>query len=92
MYEFLGATFLYRELEIRKSRRDGLLEILDAVSIYGHECVHEWMQIYFSNEPVLYLYGAILTPSPIPTKLAFEISCTCLIHVPFVIDFYSEHE
>lgn len=76
MYEFLGATFLYRELEIRKSRRNGLLEILDAVSIYGHECVHEWMQIYLSNEPVLYLYGAILTPSPIPTKLTTRSKLT----------------
>lgn len=64
-----ASTFLYRELEIRKSRRDGLLEISDAVSIYGHECAHEWMQIYLSDEPVLYLNDAILTPFPISTKL-----------------------
>lgn len=56
MYELLDATFLYRELEIRKSRRDGLLEISDAVSIYGHECAHEWMQVYLSDEPVVRIW------------------------------------
>lgn len=69
LYELLGVTFLYRELEIRKNRRDGLLEISDPVSIYGHEYAHEWMQIYLSSEPVMYLYDAILTPFPIPIKL-----------------------